>query len=163
GGRVKNSASKLAPGIDVRGDGGYVIVPPSAGYTLADDAPVADVPTWLLPALMPPDPAPALVPVAPRPRMEPIEDGGTPYAVAALPPAPPPELHPAAGLIAKAHARAAKPAAAAPAPVEVPIPDAVYDVDGVLKLMLDHCLATAWRPQPFLSLGAVITAVGVAA
>jgi hypothetical protein len=51
---VKNSASKIAPGIDVRGDGGYVIVPPSPGYAMADDAPVADLPDWLLPALLPP-------------------------------------------------------------------------------------------------------------
>jgi hypothetical protein len=28
-GRVRNSASRLAPGIDIRGDGGYVLVPPS--------------------------------------------------------------------------------------------------------------------------------------
>ena len=28
---IRNSASKIAPGIDVRGDGGYVIVPPSPG------------------------------------------------------------------------------------------------------------------------------------
>jgi hypothetical protein len=30
GGKVKNSASELGPGIDVRGDGGMVVVPPSA-------------------------------------------------------------------------------------------------------------------------------------
>lgn len=54
---VKNSASKIAPGIDVRGDGGYVIVPPSPGYAIADNAPIADAPDWLLPALLPP-PAP---------------------------------------------------------------------------------------------------------
>ncbi len=59
---VKNSASKIAPGIDVRGDGGYVIVPPSPGYAIADDAPVADAPDWLLAVLIPPaapEPAPA--------------------------------------------------------------------------------------------------------
>ena len=29
---ARNSASKIAPGIDVRADGGYVIAPPSLGY-----------------------------------------------------------------------------------------------------------------------------------
>ena len=59
GQRVKNSASKIAPGIDVRGDGGYVIVPPSPGYAVADNAPIADIPDWLLPVLCPPEAAPA--------------------------------------------------------------------------------------------------------
>lgn len=82
GQRVKNSASKIAPGIDVRGDGGYVIVPPSPGYSVADDAPVAEVPDWLLPALCPPEPAPAPVPpAAPR---RPATEGGTAYGLAAL-------------------------------------------------------------------------------
>jgi hypothetical protein len=31
-GRVRNSQGKIAPGVDVRGDGGYLIVPPSPGY-----------------------------------------------------------------------------------------------------------------------------------
>lgn len=56
---IQCSASKLAPGIDVRGDGGYVIAPPSVlpdgrGYQWeassdpADGVPLADVPGWLL-------------------------------------------------------------------------------------------------------------------
>jgi len=49
---VKNSASKLAPGLDVRGDGGYIVIPPSslrAGvYEWQDPAAViADAPEWL--------------------------------------------------------------------------------------------------------------------
>ena len=56
GQRVKNSASKIAPNVDVRDDGGYVIVPPSPGYAIADNAPVSEVPDWLLPALCPPEP-----------------------------------------------------------------------------------------------------------
>lgn len=47
---VRNSASKktLANGIDVRGDGGYVIFPPSAGYTVVHDVEIAEWPDWLL-------------------------------------------------------------------------------------------------------------------
>lgn len=52
--RVRNSESKLALGVDVRGDGGMVIAPPSrhksgAGYyTVSDAAEVAAAPGWLL-------------------------------------------------------------------------------------------------------------------
>ena len=53
---IRNSASKLARGVDVRGDGGFVIVPPSVHangteYTWGDsgeNAPVAFAPAWLL-------------------------------------------------------------------------------------------------------------------
>ena len=47
---VRNSASKvtLAPGIDIRGDGGYVIFPPSEGYTVINDCEPAEWPDWLL-------------------------------------------------------------------------------------------------------------------
>jgi putative DNA primase/helicase len=32
GSKIKNSAGKLGPGLDIRGDGGYVILAPSPGY-----------------------------------------------------------------------------------------------------------------------------------
>lgn len=59
GRRVKNSASKVAPGVDVRGDGGYVVVAPSIhpttkmeyiwdGMAEVEQQPVAEAPEWLL-------------------------------------------------------------------------------------------------------------------
>jgi hypothetical protein len=65
---VRNSAGKLAIGLDVRGLGGYVIVPPSvhsshAAYKFVDESlPIATAPEWLLERLTqgittPPHPA----------------------------------------------------------------------------------------------------------
>ena len=50
---VRNSAGRLGPGLDVRGEGGYVVVPPSrtqSSYEWLDRTPPAD-PTWLLECL----------------------------------------------------------------------------------------------------------------
>jgi hypothetical protein len=57
GGTVRNSAGALARGIDVRGDGGYIVAPPSRhicgrNYAISvdhhpDDIPLADIPAWL--------------------------------------------------------------------------------------------------------------------
>jgi hypothetical protein len=57
---IRCSASRIAPGVDVRGNGGYVIVPPSPGYTPLHRAPLAPPPLWLLELLAPP----------PRPRQQ---------------------------------------------------------------------------------------------
>lgn len=84
---VRNSASKVAPGVDVRGDGGYVIAPPSVhpsgGRYMWRDSP-DHMPT-LAPAwariLAPPDPARR--PAARRPQA-PRDGAGSPYATKAL-------------------------------------------------------------------------------
>jgi hypothetical protein len=83
---IRNSAGKIAPGIDIRGDGGYVIVPPSPGYAIADDSEVAEVPDWLIPILAPvAPPAPPERHTAPSPPLRQHNpDGGTHYGVAAL-------------------------------------------------------------------------------
>ena len=45
---ITNSPGALPKGIDVRGEGGYVLVPPSAGYGVEDRSPVAEAPAELL-------------------------------------------------------------------------------------------------------------------
>jgi hypothetical protein len=49
---VRNSAGKLAPGLDVRGEVGYIVMPPSvhpsgAPYKTTNGAPLANLPDWL--------------------------------------------------------------------------------------------------------------------
>lgn len=49
---VSNSRGKLPGGLDIRGDGGQVVAPPSVTdkgqYIVLDDVPIADAPAWLL-------------------------------------------------------------------------------------------------------------------
>jgi hypothetical protein len=47
---IRNSAGLLGPGLDVRGEGGYVVVPPSrtqGAYEWVDTSPLAEA-TWLI-------------------------------------------------------------------------------------------------------------------
>ena len=75
--KIRNSASKLAPGLDVRGEGGYVITPPSPGYVwTSDSVGLAQAPGWLL-DLIAPFPPTASCPAEPS-------AGTTPYGRKAL-------------------------------------------------------------------------------
>lgn len=61
--RVPNSCRKLGPGLDVRGDGGYIVIAPanhwSGGvYAWDNDLPLADAPAWLLDVVCGAKPAP---------------------------------------------------------------------------------------------------------
>lgn len=51
---IRNSASRVGPGVDVRGTGGYIIAPPSDGYDVVDHAIIAEAPAWLLDLIDPP-------------------------------------------------------------------------------------------------------------
>jgi hypothetical protein len=59
---VPNSAGRLGRGIDVRGDGGYILVSPSrhisGGRYRWQEAPIAAMPPWLVARCLPPEPAP---------------------------------------------------------------------------------------------------------
>jgi hypothetical protein len=50
--KIKNSTSEIAPGVDVRGDGGMVIAPPSVRadgtYRWLNNLPIAEAPNWLI-------------------------------------------------------------------------------------------------------------------
>jgi len=95
---IRNSASKVGPGVDVRGTGGYIIAPPSDGYDVVDPATIAEAPAWLLDLIDPPRHADLtksghdLTKLAPRP-VSPSNysvnsprnsNDGTPYGLAAL-------------------------------------------------------------------------------
>jgi predicted P-loop ATPase len=53
---LRNSAGRVAPGVDVRAEGGFVV-----NWPVLLDEPIADWPVWLLAAAMPPTRDPSLV------------------------------------------------------------------------------------------------------
>lgn len=73
---VRNSAGMIGPGIDVRGNGGYVVAPPSLHasgerYRWSRDwhpntVPLAELPPWLLERMMPPSSRRAAPPIPHR-------------------------------------------------------------------------------------------------
>ncbi len=65
---LRNSAGKLAPGVDVRADGGYVVWWPATGLPVSDPKTLAEWPSWVLEGLMPP-------PAPPRPAALPLRTG----------------------------------------------------------------------------------------
>lgn len=81
---VRNSASRIGPGIDVRGEGGYVLAPPSLHpsgreYVTSRRSAPLSLPGWLRDLAVGPPPAPPAPPVAP-----PTHRDGTRYGLAAL-------------------------------------------------------------------------------
>jgi hypothetical protein len=78
---IRNSQGRIAPGVDVRGTGGYVIVPPSEGYTIKHNGQLADMPRWLVTACLKPDRPP---PQPSSPSRPPVSGDGSPYGLKAL-------------------------------------------------------------------------------
>jgi hypothetical protein len=77
---IRNSAGRIALGVDVRGNGGYIIAPPSPGYLVDEAMAPAPAPAWLLDLIDPPK-----APEAPRPAPAPRQSGdGTRYGLQAL-------------------------------------------------------------------------------
>lgn len=89
GRKVISRAGKVAPGIDARGEGGFIVVAPSRhpdGGTyewVPDETDIADAPEWLLDKVAPLTSEKQEAPVQPRERLHETR-GTTPYGKAAL-------------------------------------------------------------------------------
>lgn len=66
---VRNSAGKVGPGVDVRGDGGYIVWWPAAGHAVTQPDTIESWPRWLLKLIVPP-PRPLPPPVVPATKAE---------------------------------------------------------------------------------------------
>lgn len=69
-GGLKNTAGKVAPGVDTRGDGGYVIWWPSSGCEVKNPTALAPWPGWLIKMVMPPKVKRQFPPPLPATRIE---------------------------------------------------------------------------------------------
>jgi hypothetical protein len=84
---IPNSAGRVGVGIDVRGEGGYVVVPPSLhpdgpAYHWVNADPIAEAPSWLLMLAKKPPPPQAPPPRSSSPRPSCGRSGA--YGAAAL-------------------------------------------------------------------------------
>lgn len=73
---IRNSANKIASGVDVRGDGGYILWWPASGFSVQNEGVLAEWPEYLAVKLLPP-------PRQPTPPM-PSTQCSRPYVQAAL-------------------------------------------------------------------------------
>ncbi len=84
GPEIRNSASRIGPGLDVRGEGGSIVLPPSVlssgrGYRWVKNGvcTFADAPSWLVALALPPPPPP-------RPEPKPLTGDVDCYIAAAI-------------------------------------------------------------------------------